>query len=125
MTAELVESLEIGFDVVERPLNLRNRFAEVEQIGTVRDDMLDVVVFAVIFEIFGIIRVDGFDLAAAWGFGKNLHGVAAILFAGFLCGLGKSSSNRHVSTKNEHGFLLRDSARDVYPTNLTCWCIAM
>ena len=90
-----------------------------------RDDILDVVVFAVIFKIFGIIRVNGFDLTAARRFGKNLHGVAAILFAGFLCGLGKSSSNRHVSTKNEHGFLLRDSARDVYPTNLTCWCIAM
>ena len=74
-----------------------------------RDNMLDVVVFAVIFKLFCVVWVNGFDLSTPWRFGEKLHGVAAIDFVSFLCWLRRSSGDRHVSTKNEHSFLLRDS----------------
>lgn len=115
VAAQGVDALKVGFDVAEGPLYLANGFAEVEEIGTVRDHMLNVVVFAVVFKGLGIIRVDRFDLPAPRRLRENLHGVAAVLFAGFLGCLRETAGNRHVGSKDKHGSSLRDKRCSLNP----------
>lgn len=110
VAAEEAQTFKIRDNVFYCPRDLVGGFSKIQQIGAVGDDVFDVVLFAVFFELFGVLRVDGLHHAASRGFGEKLHGVAAKLFdfegGGFERRLGESARDGHVCAKDEHGLIV-------------------